>query len=313
MKDKEEHKHYGESGLSPDFFDDYEAECTEEKVSWQNRQEIVRALTDAGFESTMEKNPLFREYLSKVAEGPGTGWEPYRQARFALQTMNRCGVIDRPVKNIMGVPAEKQEAPKSDTGSEIKDTTTGMASRPKRHKNVGFEIFKDSFRDYHRLTLMEIKDNLIVVAGIFGVVLLAAASVAIGVALDKPAVGAGGGAISITAFIAVATRLAGKYHHRFGMPYRITRLVVCLALLFSKAAWAASRELWEWICSASGTDISPAGFGFSLSAILLMMAVWTHAALCRTDDPDRAGYLGWIEALAVTFALGALMFVAINK
>lgn len=312
MKDKEEHKHYGESGLSPDFFDDYEAECTEEKVSWQNRQEIVRALTDAGFESTMEKNPLFREYLSKVAEGPGTGWEPYRQARFALQTMNRCGVIDWP-KNDRAVPAETPKTAKTDHESEKKEPAPATMVRQRRRSNIGFEIFKDYFRDYHRLTLMEIKDNLIVVAGIFGVVLLAAASVAIGVALDKPAVGAGGGAISITAFIAVATRLAGKYHHRFGMPYRITRLVVCLALLFSKAAWAASRELWEWICSASGTYISPAGFGVSLSAILLMMAVWTHAALCRTDDPDRAGYLGWIEALAVTFAIGALMFVAINK
>ena len=54
----------------------------------------------------MEKDPLFREYISKVAEGPGTDWEPYRQACFALQTMNRCGVIDWPMKNIMAVPTE---------------------------------------------------------------------------------------------------------------------------------------------------------------------------------------------------------------
>lgn len=309
------HRLYGESGLSPDCFDEDASPDDDFHKETDTRLEIIRAVMDAGFEPGMADDRLFKEYFDKVAKGPGSGWEPYRQARFALQTMGRCGVIDWPVKkgednrgrretsDISKPAAERESAPRA---------TTEESELPP-HGNLTFELIKDYFRDYHQLSVDEIKDNLIVVGGILGVVLLAAASVALGVALSSPAVGAGGGAISVATFVAVTARLAGRYHHRFGLPYRMLRLLICLALLFTKAAWVASRELWMLVYDTTHIAFPIPAFGLTVAIILLLSSVWTHITLCRTSMPSKALFLGWLEALEVTFALGALMFGAVYK
>lgn len=311
--------HYGESGLSADCFDEDYSPDNDSCMAADTRMEIIRAILDAGFEPGMVDDRQFREYFDRVAKGPGSGWDPYRQARFALQTMNRCGVIDRPQRNgkdnrkdnrkeeahpdISGPAAGEKQSHRSE--SEVRE-------RPP-HGNLTLELLKDYFSDYHRLSADEIKDNLIVVGGILAIVALAAVSVAVGVALSSPAVGAGGGAISVAAFVAVASRLAGRYHHRFGLPYRILRLVICLALLFTRASWVATRELWMLVYETTRLAFPIPAFGVTVAVILLLSSVWTHITLCRTSLPSKALFLGWLEALEVTFALGALMFGAVYK
>ena len=46
---------------------------------------------------------------------------------------------------------------------------------------------------------------------------------------------------------------------------------------------------------------------------MAVIGVASHIKLCRSYDPRTAKSLGWLEALAAVFAIGALLFVAINK
>ena len=307
--------HYGESGLSSDCFDNDAYADDDSREETAIRLEIIRALMDTGFEPGMVDDRLFQEYLKKVADGPGAGWEPYRQARFTLQTMNRCGVIDWPVRTAVDT---RDDTEKTDVSNQRDSQEKERPSETENeelapHGNLTFELIKDHFRDYRQLSVSEIKDNLIVCAGILGVVALAAAAVAIGVMLRSPGAAAGGGAISVAALVAVTARLAGRYHHRFGLPYRMLRLLVCLALLFTKAAWVASRELWMLVYNTTQLAIPIPAFGVTVAIVLLLSAVWTHITLCRTSQPSKALFLGWLEGLELTFALGALMFGAVYK
>ena len=238
---------------------------------------------DTGFEPGMVDDRLFQEYLKKVADGPGAGWEPYRQARFTLQTMNRCGVIDWPVRTAVDT---RDDTEKTDVSNQRDSQEKERPSETENeelapHGNLTFELIKDHFRDNRQLSVSEIKDNLIVCAGILGVVALAAAAVAIGVMLRSPGAAAGGGAIP-------------------GPPVH-------------KAAWVASRELWMLVYNTTQLAIPIPAFGVTVAIVLLLSAVWTHITLCRTSQPSKALFLGWLEGLELTFALGALMFGAVYK
>lgn len=301
-----EERIYGESGLDSEFF----AEHDEQERPVENPDGIKEALKDMELDETISDSPLFKEYYEMISAGPGKDWDSYRRAKLTIQTMNRAGCIDlAPLKRKV---EPVSSAPRADASheEEIREkvdnvTSAGDVYLPKAGT-------RDLFDDYNPLTSDEIKDNLMVAGGIAGVVALAALSVFFGVKTKKPGIAAAGGAFSVAAFIAVTARLAGHYHHRFKMKYRLTRLLVCLALIFSNSARFAVKEFWILLCRITDYDIPVIPFGMILTVTLLLMALWSYIALCRTFIPSRAKTIGWLSALSVTFAIGSFLFSAIS-
>lgn len=294
MEDKDRQESFGESGLRKEDIEDFIVDSDSD-----TEQEIVRSVVGHGFNAELSRDALFREYYRMVAEGPGKDWSPERRADFALQTMHRMGVIEWPAKRPFG-SSEKAEHSEHSENSESSKTPPAQ------------DFTKELF-GYRPLSRDEIKDNLIVVAGVGGIVLLAAVGVAVGVATGSVATGAGIGGASVAVFCAAASRLASHWHTRFTRKYRLVRLLVCLTLLFSGTAWLAAKETWKLLCSMTGTEISIPAFGLSLFGLMAVIGVASHIKLCRSYDPRTAKSLGWLEALAAVLAIGALLFVAINK
>lgn len=297
MEDKERQESFGESGLRKEDIEDFIVYPDSD-----TEQEIVGSVVGHGFKAELSRDALFREYYRMVSEGPGKDWSPERRADFALQTMHRMGVIEWPAKRPLG-SSEKAEHSEHSENSENSESS----------KTPPAQDFTKELFGYRPLSRDEIKDNLIVVAGVAGIVLLAAVGVTVGVATGSVATGAGIGGASVAVFCAAASRLASHWHTRFTRKYRLVRLLVCLTLLFSGTAWLAAKETWKVLCTLAGTEISIPSFGLSLFGLMAVIGVASHIKLCRIYDPRTAKTLGWLEALAAVFAIGALLFVAINK
>lgn len=310
MKEKEMQECFGESGLQQEDLEDFIVNPGAHADA-DAEQEIVTTVERQGYNPELSRDALFRKYYLMVAEGPGKDWNPSRRTAFALQTMNRMGVIDWQSKISS---ADSSEISKRPEDSESPESLESVASdAPRRMSAPAEQDYTKELFGYRRLSRDEIKDNLTVVAGVTGLVLIAAAGVGVGVATGSPAVGAGIGATSVAVFCAVASRLASRWHTRFTRKYQLVRLLVCLTQLFSGTAWLSAKETWKAICSMTGEVIPVAPFGLCLFSLMTLTALASHIKLCRTDNPRTAKSLGWLEAQATVFALGALLFIAINK
>ncbi len=302
MINSESQTYFGESGLQKEDFDEF---IVKPESKDDNQKQISTSVVNLGFEPEITQSALFRKYYQMVSEGPGRDWNPERRVAFTLQTMNRMGVIEWP---------DRPATPGTDgsASNALKEKTVPAHEiQPPTHAQQ--EAYTKDVFGYQRLTKAEIKDNLIVASAVLGVVLLAAIGIAAGVAFGSPATGAGIGGIAVAAFCAVAARLGRLWHTRFTRRYRIVRLLICLALLFSGTAWFAAKNTWSIISSISGIGIPLRPFGLCLFGLLMVMAVAAHIKLCHTDDPRTARTLGWIEALSVVFAIGSFLFIAINQ
>ena len=307
MEDKERQESFGESGLRKEDIEDFIVYPDSD-----TEQEIVGSVVGHGFKAELSRDALFREYYRMVSEGPGRCWTPAHRASFALQTMHRMGVIEWPEKSLYG-RAERAKRSRSSEGPEHTEKSESSENfAPPRREPPAQDCTKELF-GYRPLSRDEIKDNLIVVAGVAGIVLLAAVGVTVDVATGSVATDAGIGGASVAVFCAAASRLASHWHTRFTRKYRLVRLLVCLTLLFSGTAWLAAKETWKVLCTLAGTEISIPSFGLSLFGLMAVIGVASHIKLCRIYDPRTAKTLGWLEALAAVFAIGALLFVAINK
>ncbi len=299
MEDKDRQESFGESGLRKEDVEDFIVNSARDTDA---ERDIVAAVEGHGFNAELSRDALFREYYRMVAEGPGKYWTPAHRASFTLQTMHRMGVIEWPPNSLYG------RAEKAARSAHSAHSESSEHSKTPPAQDCTKELF-----GYRPLSRDEIKDNLIVVAGVGGIVLLAAVGVAVGVATGSVATGAGIGGASVAVFCAAASRLASHWHTRFTRKYRLARLLGCLTLLFSGTAWLAAKETWKLLCSMTGTEISIPAFGLSLFGLMAVIGVASHIKLCRSYDPRTAKSLGWLEALAAVFAIGALLFVAINK
>ncbi len=307
MKEKEMRECFGESGLQQEDLEDFIVNPGAHADA-DAEQEIVTTVERQGYNPELSRDALFRKYYLMVSEGPGKDWSPSRRTAFALQTMNRVGVIDWPSKISSASSSEISKRPEDSESLESVAYDAPLRVEAPAEQDYTKELF-----GYRRLSRDEIKDNLIVVAGVAGLVLIAAAGVGVGVATGSPAVGAGIGATSVAAFCAVASRLASRWHTRFTRKYLLVRLLVCLTQLFSGTAWLSAKETWKAICSMTGEVIPAAPFGLCLFGLMTFTALASHIKLCRTDNPRTAKSLGWLEAQATVFALGALLFIAVNK
>lgn len=270
--------------------------CVEDEAA------IARAISDCGQNSDMLHNPVFIQCYNQIAQGPGLDWPIERRVRFAIQTMNRMGALE--------INPESQHATPSHPDRQLPNIPEHPLSNgvPRESEQDDLAIF-----GYHHLDRHEIIGNLIIVGGVLGMTILAALATYLCITFNLPKVSAGVGTISLAAVIASVVRLAQKWHHRFTFRYRMIRLVACMTLIFSTAAWHVAKGAWQLICYIADTDISIITFGMSMFGLLSIISLLSHLKLCHTYDPRRARILGWVEALALTFAIGAFLFCVIHK
>ncbi|MGN1265921.1 MAG: hypothetical protein ACI4UL_08900 [Muribaculaceae bacterium] len=310
----EEEKVYGESGLTDDDMEsmaDFRSETHVGPTPAASRHdqragaipdnlaEVAQALADSGVDAALIRDKIFIDVYNQVVQGPGRDWAAYRRARFTLQTMNRMGALGElipadPQPSAPAVPKEK-EAEKP-------------LPKPKNSPADEIAIF-----GYHHLDRSEIMDNLAIVGGVLGITLLAAVAMYLCVTYGNAAAMASTGTISLATIIAAVVRIASRWHQRFPLRYRMMRLVVCLSLLFSTAAWWAAKGAWMLACAISDITIDIPTFGVSLFGVLAAISIAAHLKLCRTYNPTKARILGWVEVVALTFAMGAFLFCAIHK
>ena len=300
---------YGESGLPAGSLESCYVENTPPAMTDDNA-EIGRALEESGFLPEMQHNDLFKEYYRKVATGPGIDWKPYRRARFTLQAMNRQGCIEWPVQPPATAIATPDSNPEKSVAA-MNELLDRELSRPRFSRPlIDSSQSPELFADYKVLSKSEIKDNLIVMLAVIGLVIVTGIGVYFAILYSRPAIGAAAGAGAVAVGIAVATRMGRLWHNRFTKTYSLVRMLVCAAILFSKVAWNAASSAYSQFIDLFGEILSGRIFGLVLCLILTAMTIITNLKLNRTYSPSAGKTLGWVEALCLTFAVGAFLFSA---
>lgn len=115
----------------------------------------------------------------------------------------------------------------------------------------------------------------------------------------------------IAAFVAVQ-RIATKYHSRFSSRFNLARLAVCVALLFSSAAYFVIKGIYLALCSVLGS-IATTPFALVMMGLFLVLKVVCVVLIDKTTDPRRGIIIGWLQSLAVTMLLASFVFGAMMQ
>lgn len=115
----------------------------------------------------------------------------------------------------------------------------------------------------------------------------------------------------IAAFVAVQ-RIATKYHSRFSSRFNLARLAVCVALLFSSAAYFVIKGLYLALCSVLGS-IATTPFALAMMGLFLVLKVVCVVLIDKTTDSRRGIIIGWLQSLAVTMLLASFVFGAMMQ
>ena len=115
----------------------------------------------------------------------------------------------------------------------------------------------------------------------------------------------------IAAFVAVQ-RIATKYHSRFSSRFNLARLAVCVALLFSSAAYFVIKGIYLALCSVLGS-IATTPFALVMMGLFLVLKVVCVVLIDKTTDSRRGIIIGWLQSLAVTMLLASFVFGAMQQ
>lgn len=115
----------------------------------------------------------------------------------------------------------------------------------------------------------------------------------------------------IAAFVAVQ-RIATKYHSRFSSRFNLARLAVCVALLFSSAAYFVIKGIYLALCSVLGS-IATTPFALVMMGLFLVLKVVCVVLIDKTTDSRRGIVIGWLQSLAVTMLLASFVFGAMQQ
>lgn len=110
-------------------------------------------------------------------------------------------------------------------------------------------------------------------------------------------------------------RVARQWHRRFAVRFNLCRLAVCLALLFSSAAYHGARGIVKGICLLASNDHLYAPSAISGMALCTLAALVLKCVVNRLPAAHfhRAPWLGWGIGLLLTLAAGFFLSMAIQK
>ena len=170
-------------------------------------------------------------------------------------------------------------------------------------------LFRQITPDERRANLIVLLACVLTVALILGAAAVAyfgfdAANVA-----KDIAVGAG------TVAMLQLVRVARQWHRRFAVRFNLCRLAVCLALLFSSAAYHGARGIVKGICLLASNDHLYAPSAISGMALCTLAALVLKCVVNRLPSAHfhRAPWLGWGIGLLLTLAAGFFLSMAIQK
>lgn len=168
---------------------------------------------------------------------------------------------------------------------------------------------------FRQITPDERRANLIVLlACVLTVGFILAAAVAyfgFGAANVAKDIAVGAGTVAMLQLV----RVARQWHRRFAVRFNLCRLAVCLALLFSSAAYHGARGIVKGICLLAADDSLYAPTAISGMVLCTLAALTMKYAVNRLPSAHfhRAPWLGWGISLLLTLAAGFFLSMAIQK
>lgn len=206
-------------------------------------------------------------------------------------------------------PAPRTAAPSLPVMEVKAERPSQSSPRPNAAANRRAPLFRQITPDERRANLIILFACVLTVGLILGAAAVAyfgfnAANVA-----KDIAVGAG------TVATLQLVRVARRWHRRFAVRFNLCRLALCLALLFSSAAYHGARGIVKGICLLASNDHLYAPSAISGMALCTLAALALKCVVNRLPSAHfhRAPWLGWGIGLLLTLAAGFFLSMAIQK
>ncbi len=190
---------------------------------------------------------------------------------------------------------------------EVKAERPSQSPRPNAAANRRAPLF-------HQITPDERRANLIILLACVLTVgtVLAASAVAyfgFGAANVAKDIAVGAGTVATLQLV----RVARQWHRRFAVRFNLCRLALCLALLFSSAAYHGARGIVRGICLLAADDSLYAPTAISGMVLCTLAALAMKYAVNRLPAAHfhRAPWLGWGIGLLLTLAAGFFLSMAL--
>lgn len=170
-------------------------------------------------------------------------------------------------------------------------------------------LFRQITPDERRANLIVLLACVLTVALILGAA--AVAYFGFGAANVAKDIAVGAGTVATLQLV----RVARQWHRRFAVRFNLCRLAVCLALLFSSAAYHGARGIVRGICLLAADDSLYAPTAISGMALCTLAALVLKYVVNRLPAAHfhRAPWLGWGISLLLTLAAGFFLSMAIQK
>lgn len=205
-------------------------------------------------------------------------------------------------------PAPRTAAPAVPV-MEVKAECPSQSPRPNAAANRRAPLFRQITPDERRANLIILLACVLTVGTV-----LAASAVAyfgFGAANVAKDIAVGAGTVATLQLV----RVARRWHRRFAVRFNLCRLALCLALLFSSAAYHGARGIVRGICLLASNDHLYAPSAISGMALCTLAALALKCTVNRLPSAHfhRAPWLGWGISLLLTLAAGFFLSMAIQK
>lgn len=193
---------------------------------------------------------------------------------------------------------------------EVKAERPSQSSQqPNAAANRRAPLFRQITSDERRANLIILLACVLTVGLILGAA--AVAYFGFGAANVAKDIAVGAGTVATLQLV----RVARRWHRRFAVRFNLCRLALCLALLFSSAAYHGARGIVKGICLLAANDHLYAPSAISGMALCTLAALALKCVVNRLPAAHfhRAPWLGWGIGLLLTLAAGFFLSMAIQK
>lgn len=192
---------------------------------------------------------------------------------------------------------------------EVKAERPSQSSQQPNAANRRAPLFRQITPDERRANLIILLACVLTVGLILGAA--AVAYFGFGAANVAKDIAVGAGTVATLQLV----RVARCWHRRFAVRFNLCRLALCLALLFSSAAYHGARGIVKGICLLASNDHLYAPSAISGMALCTLAALVLKCVVNRLPSAHfhRAPWLGWSISLLLTLAAGFFLSMAIQK